>query len=257
MQIYQQLIYAIVQGVTEFLPISSSGHLAILQNIFGEVDLSFDIFLHLATLLAILVYFNKEIGNIIGDFLAIRRRSQNFKLAIYLLIGTLPLVLLLPIRDQIEALFSNMIIIALGFITTGFFLFAAFLIQKNAKKLGNKKRIDVKTSLFTGIVQAIAAIPGISRSGSTISTSMIMGVKKEEALKFSFMLAIPAIAGASLLEVDKVTFSISLILPFLVCFLTGLASIYLFMKVIKERNFQYFAYYCWLLALLIILFRIF
>ncbi len=248
MEIINQIIMGIVQGLTEFLPVSSSGHLAILQNFFGELNISFDVFLHFATLLAIITYFYKDICEIIKDFLMFDTKNKNFKLAIYLIIATIPAAIFgFLLNNYISYFFLNMSFLIITFTITGIFLFAASKVKKN-------KKLNLKNTFIVGLAQALAILPGLSRSGATISTGILMGIKKNEAIRFSFLLAIPAIIGATILKMDGLSFSVSLIIPLLVTFITGLISIHVFMKYIKQENLKYFAYYCWLVALLILIF---
>ncbi len=250
MELINQLILALVQGLTEFLPVSSSGHLAILQNFFGELNISFDVFLHFATLMAIIVYFYKDICVIIKDFLMLKKKSKNFKLAIYLIVASIPAALVgLLLSNSISYYFLNMYMLSFSFIISGFFLYAASRIKKN-------KLLNMKNIFIVGLAQAIAILPGISRSGATISTGILLGIKKNEAIRFSFLLAIPAIIGASALKIDGLSFSYSLILPFIVAFLTGLASIHFLIKFIKQENFKYFAYYCWFIAAAVFILKV-
>jgi undecaprenyl-diphosphatase len=250
MELINQVILSIVQGLTEFLPVSSSGHLAILQNFFGEVDVNFDIFLHLATVLAILTYFHKDILAIAKDVVALKTKSQNFKFAIYLVIASIPAGIFgYLLKDSIDSIFSNIIFVAIGFIISGIFLFAASSEKKN-------RPLKLKNTFIIGLSQALAIFPGISRSGSTVATGLLLGVNKRKAIKFSFLLAVPAIIGASILKVDQLTFSISLLIPFFLSFLTGIITIYIFIEKIKAKNLKYFAYYCWLVALAILISRI-
>jgi undecaprenyl-diphosphatase len=250
MQFINQIILGIVQGLTEFLPVSSSGHLAILQNFFGSVDVSFDIFLHLATLLAVLVYFYKDILAIAKDFFTFKTQSENFKLAIYLIIASIPAGIFgFWLNDKIDSIFANLIFVAFGFIISGMFLFTASLLEKN-------KPLNIKNTFIIGLAQALAILPGISRSGSTVSTGILLGINKEKAIKFSFLLSIPAIIGASFLKINEITFAYSLLVPFILAFLTGLLAIYIFIEKIKVNNLKYFAYYCWLVAILILVTRL-
>jgi undecaprenyl-diphosphatase len=247
------IILAIVQGLTEFLPISSSGHLAILQNIFQEVNVSLDVFLHLATLLAVIVYFYKDILNIIKDFFTWKKDSQNFRIAIYLIIASIPAAIVgLLFKKYIEGVFSNIILIAFGFIITSLFLFSAST-KANYPQSENKP-LTLKNTFVIGIAQALAIFPGISRSGSTSSTGILLNLSKKDALKFSFLLAIPAILGASILEIRALTITSSILIPFVLAFFSGLLGIYLFMNKISIKNLKYFGYYCLFigLALLII-----
>jgi undecaprenyl-diphosphatase len=142
-----------------------------------------------------------------------------------------------------------MFMVAASFVISGVFLFAASRIKKN-------KSINLKNTFMVGLAQALAIIPGVSRSGATISTGILMGIKKQEAIRFSFLLAIPAIMGATALKMDSLSFNYSLIIPFLITFSIGLASIHLLMKFIKQENLKYFAYYCWFVAILILVLKI-
>jgi undecaprenyl-diphosphatase len=246
-ELIQNIIISIIQGLTEFLPVSSSGHLAIFQNIIGNVNVSLDAFLHLATLLAVIVYFFKDILLILKDFFTLKTESENFKLAIYLIIATIPAGIVgYLFRETIESLFSNLFFISIGFIITGLFLFTASL------KPSTNKQPTLKNTFIIGLSQALALIPGISRSGSTTSTGILLGLSKQNAIRFSFLLSIPAILGAVILNFSDISFSANLIIPFVLTFLIGLFSIYLFMNIIKTRNLKYFAYYCWLLAIIIL-----
>jgi len=246
MEMINQIILALVQGITEFLPVSSSGHLALLQNIFGEVNISFDVFLHFATLLAIITYFYKDICNIIKDFLILNTKSKNFRLAIYLIIASIPAAIFgFLLSNYISYFFLDISLLAITFTLSGIFLFAASRIKKN-------KALNIKNTFVVGLAQALAILPGLSRSGATISTGILMGIKKNEAIRFSFLLAIPAIIGATMLKMDGLSFTFSLVIPFFVTFISGLFSIHLLMKFIKQENLKYFAYYCWLIALLLI-----
>lgn len=251
MEILIQIILAIIQGITEFLPISSSGHLALIQNYFGNVDVNLDIFLHLATLLSLLVFFSKDILNLIRGFFTFNKRNEEFRLAIFIIMASIPAAIFgFLIAPHIEKVFSNLYLVAFGFVITGLFLFNASL-----KKEDNKK-LNLKNTFLIGLIQALAILPGISRSGSTVSTGILSGIKKEKAVRFSFLLAIPAIIGATILNLEDINFSPQLLLPFIICFLTGLASIHLFLKKITLKNFKYFAFYCWLLAILIFVLRL-
>jgi len=246
LKIIQDSILAIVQGLTEFLPVSSSGHLAVLQNYFGNVDVSLDVFLHLATLLAVLVYFFKDITAILADFFTFKTKSENFKLAIYIIIASIPAGIFgFWLNDKIDAIFSNLILVAFGFIISRMFLFTASFIKKD-------KPVNLKNTFMIGLAQALAILPGISRSGSTVSTGMLLGISKEKAIRFSFLLSIPAIIGASLLKINESTIGFSLIVPFILAFLSGLLAIHIFLKKISAKNLKYFAYYCWIVALAVI-----
>jgi undecaprenyl-diphosphatase len=250
MELLNQTILAIIQGITEFLPISSSGHLAIFQNILGKVNVNLDIFFHLATLLSVLVYFFKDIKNIILDFLTFKKESENFRIALFIILASIPIAICgFFFKKYIYYSFSITYIVSIGFIITGLFLFNASL------KKQEKKKLSIKNTFAIGISQALALIPGISRSGSTVSTGILLGISKEKAIRFSFILAIPAILGATILNIEDINFTPGILIPFFVCFLMGLFSIYLFLNKIKTKNLKYFAYYCWLLAIIILILK--
>jgi undecaprenyl-diphosphatase len=252
-ELIKDSILAIVQGLTEFLPVSSDGHLAILQNYFGDVDVSFDVFLHLATLLAVFVYFYKDIIEIIKAVFTLDTKSENFKIATYIIIASIPAAIFgFWLNDKINSIFSNLIFAALGFVVTGMFLFTASFADKM-----NSKKLSYSNTFMMGIAQALAILPGLSRSGSTVSTGMLLGISKEKAIRFSFLLSIPAIIGASLLKIPELAISSGLILPFILAFLTGLAAIHIFLKKIKVENLRIFAYYCWILAIIILSIKLF
>jgi len=249
---YQQaLILAIVQGMTEWLPISSSGHLAIIQQLFNlQTPVSFDVILHFGTFLAVSLFMRKELLAISKAILKQDFKSKEAKLAFYLLIATIPVgVVGVLLKKPVEALFNNMPAVTAGLAFTGVLLFASERQEKPGK-------LDTKKSLAVGIMQAVSIIPGISRSGTTISTGLISGVNKEDAARFSFLLSIPAVLGAVAVDAkDLMNSDISLsitVLATAVSAVVGYLSLKLLWKTILERRFHLFAYYCWALALTLV-----
>jgi len=246
MNIFEAFILGVIQGLTEFLPVSSSGHLALLQNFFGEVNVGFDVVVHFATLMAIIVFFSKDILTVVKDFFSWDTKSENFKLGCYVIVASIPIAVVgWFFRYFIYGFFSDLYAVALGFLVSGMFLFVASF----AKPKGTLK---FKNSFLIGLVQALALFPGISRSGTTISTGVLFGIKREKAIRFSFLLAIPALIGANILnfpDARDITFRI-FIVGFLTAFFASLFAIFVFMKYVKIKNFRYFALYCWLLAVL-------
>jgi len=243
----QALFLGIIQGLTEFLPISSSGHLALLHNFFQEQSLAFDISIHFATLLAIVTFFIKDIINIIKDFFTLKIKSDNFKLVIYLILASIPAGIIgFLINAHIESIFSNLYAVSLGFFVSGFFLLSASFVKKKNKKL------NIKNTFLIGISQALAIFPGISRSGTTVSTGLLSGIKRENSIKFSFLLAIPAILGANLLKISEIaSLNLSILaIGFISAFFSGLLAIFIFIKYLKISNLKYLAIYCLLLAIL-------
>ena len=212
------IILGIIQGVAEFLPISSSGHLSIFQNFFGltsaEGDhIFFDVLLHFGTLIAVFFFYRQDIMDLILEFIAMLKKEKspigkeagiaNRRLILMIVIGTLPLLLVLPIKDRLDALYSNTIFIGCALLLTGLILFLSDRVNHGKK---TAREATVFDALLVGISQGIATVPGISRSGSTIVTGLCCGFSRSFAVKFSFFLSIPAILGANLLElVDAIS----------------------------------------------------
>jgi undecaprenyl-diphosphatase len=248
-ELISALIVAIVQGFTEWLPISSSGHLVLFEKIL-EMDsggLVFDVALHFGTLMAVFVYFGKDIMDIMRDFFLFKFDTENGKLGVYLLIATIPAgVFGLLLHTTFENAFNNLFLVAGGFAVTSLILFIASI------DFGHRRELGVKGALFVGFVQVISLFPGISRSGSTISAGMLWGLKEEKALKFSFLMSIPVILGANIVTLkDATQLPSDLIWATLVAFFVGLVSIHFMYKYVltKKKNMKWFALYALLLSL--------
>ena len=264
MNLLQAIFLGFIQGVAEFLPISSSGHLAIFQNLFhmngvGEVDLFFDVLLHFGTLFSVLLVYWKDIRGIVLEFftmIRLRRRQEGEKddpisrrMIWFIMIGTLPLVIAMLFKDSVEALYSNMFFIAFALMVTGLILHLSDHFGGGAKQAKNATILD---ALLIGVGQMLAIVPGLSRSGTTISAGMARGFERSFAVKFSFLLSIPAILGASLLELLEV-FSTGIDVSMLPYYLTGMVtaavcgylSIRLLERITRSNRFGAFAYYCW------------
>lgn len=253
MTIFEALILGLVQGIAEFLPISSSGHLVVLREVFqmdGEM-LTFDVFVHVGSLAAILVVFWRDVWELI--------KKPFQKMTGLLILGTLPAVIVgFPLRGIIEGpIFSSGIWLAAAFILTG-----ALLMMADKFKNCHKEEIEItyKDALFVGFMQALALPPGISRSGMTITGALGRGIKREVAANFSFMLAIIAIAGVGFVETlelatGRVTIenigAAPIIVGAVASALVGYVSIKLLLKLIKACKLKYFSYYVWALAALI------
>ncbi len=255
MELFWPVILGIVQGITEWLPISSSGHLVILQELFRvDVGLLFDLVLHLGTLLAVIIYFRKEIYNIILSVVRFDFKSDGGRLFLFILIGSVPAgVVGFLFNDFVEKLFSSLFVVGIALIITGIFLFVC-------ERWSKERKLNFFDSVLIGIAQAVAIIPGISRSGSTIGTGMLLGVKKEDAAKFSFLLSIPAILGGNIYEFLKGgagSFEIApLLIGFLTAFVFGYLSLGFLMRLIRQKKFHYFSYYCIALGLVVLLFLV-
>ncbi|MFH1249144.1 MAG: undecaprenyl-diphosphate phosphatase [archaeon] len=250
MNILQALILGIVQGITEWLPISSSGHLVIAQKLIGlEVPVSFDVLLHFATLLVIFLFFWRDIIKLAKSLFMLKTSTYEFKLSIYILVATIvTAIVVFPLKSIFESTFSNIWILGLGFLING------MLLLFSEKHLGSKK-VSAKSSALIGIAQGLSFLPSISRSGSTIATALFLKIDKEEAFKFSFLIAIPAILGASLLEIPALATSgialNALLAGFISSFIFGYLSLLVLKNMIAKNRFHYFAYYCIAIAITI------
>ncbi len=241
----ESILLGAVQGLTEFLPVSSSGHLAVLQNYFSFSGnrLFFDVMLHFATLLAVLVYFRKEILDYLRDG----------KKLLYVILATIPTGIVgLALKDHVEFLLLKPKIVACMFLVTAAIVFAVDKIN------GTKEvsRVGIVSILLVGLFQGMAVIPGISRSGSTIFASLLVGIKRSEAAPFSFIISIPAIAGATFLELVKgmqsASIDINLLAGMATAFVCGLLGLKLFVKMLTQKSFRYFSFYLLAIGLAII-----
>lgn len=250
MTIFEAALLGIIQGLTEFLPISSSGHLVIGQKLLGiyVAGNAFEVVVHLGTLGSVLIVFWPDIWQLLKSFKSIP--TQKYIIAIA--IGTLPAVVIgLLFKDVITEAFENIRVVAITLIITGIILLTTKFIKIKLKD------ISISRGLLIGIAQAMAIIPGISRSGMTISLGMYLGIAPEKAAKFSFLLAIPAIAGAGLLTGLDLMDSSEPILPWsvlIVGFLSSLSVGWISLKwllgLIKSGKFHWFGVYCILIGLL-------
>jgi len=247
MTIFEAIISGMMQGVTEFLPISSSGHLVLLHNFLGlsKPSIFFDICLHVGTLGAVMIYFRKEI------FLIIRER--NFFMISCLVIGTIPAIITAFLfKEHIELFFVRPRMVAVMFIVTALVLFGGQYCLRTRDK---KRKVSRRGAFLIGLAQAVAILPGVSRSGTTISAALALGVEQETAFRFSFLLAIPAIMGAACyqaLNIGPSDISMAEIPEYavgtIVAFLVGLLALPLLLKVIRSRRLYVFGVYCLLLG---------
>ncbi len=275
MSYFMSAILGFVQGVAEFLPISSSGHLTLFQYFFGmeEPDQLFNILLHFATLLAVFVVYWRDIWEMIveffrffGDLFSRRPRQgrppEARRMVLLIIVGTLPLFLVLPIQDQVEALGSNPIFVSCALLVTGCILFLSDQMARGHKTAKNATLPDV---LLVGLAQGVATIPGLSRSGCTISAGMVRGFDREFAVRYSFLMSLPAVLGATLLKVlDVMEMEGGIPAENLPKYLLGMAvaavvgyfSIQLVKLLADKGRFGAFAFYCWGAGALFILLNI-
>ena len=231
-----EIVLAIIQAATEFLPVSSSGHLALASNLLSEPNLFFITFLHLASLLAVLIFVRKEL------FFLLKFNKESNKLLTYLILATIPAALVgFFLSDFVEGMFSSYLFLSMAFFFTGCILLLT-KIEVKPKKQG------WKNSLLIGIFQALALFPGISRSGMTISVATLSGIDRQKAAKFSFLLFIPLSLGAIILNFGDFYFNLSLAVAFAICFILSLAFLNLLYLIIKKGNFWMFSIYCFFIA---------
>jgi len=256
--IFEAFWLGILQGLTEFLPVSSSGHLVIAQAVAGirNPGMAFEIYVHFGTLLSILVIFRNDLSAMFASFIekikspgtiiSGYKDDKDYRLLVLLLIATIPAgVIGLLFKDFFEATFSDVNFVGFALILTGIILFVSkFAVNRN-------KEVRRKRALLIGFAQALAIFPGISRSGTSISAAMLSGVSGEQSARFSFLLAIPAIAGATFLQLLDMASSDAGNISYMIAgvgvvssFITGTLAISLLMKVMRKGKMHYFSGYC-------------
>ena len=255
-QLIKTIILGIIQGLTEWLPISSTGHLKLAEHFLDlKTPILFDVILHIGTLIVVLFFFRKDIKNILSALVRFNFKTEDGKLIPLIIIGTIPTALIgMVLGDLIENVFQNILPIAIAFLICGTMLYSS--------KAGKEKAdsIDYLTALMIGTAQGIAIIPGISRSGTTIAVAILLGVKREKAFKFSFLLSIPAILGALGITVykqfDELATAglgwIEILAGMALAMLVGYLALKLLWKVLAKKKFHLFAFYCWLLGTAIV-----
>ena len=272
MSFLNAIILGLIQGIAEFLPISSSGHLSIAQNLLGlrvegSSDMFFDVLLHLGTLAAVFVAYWQEIREMIveffravGDIAKGRKHEQQppaRRLIAMIVVGTLPLFVILPVKDFVEGLSGNTYFIGGALLVTGCLLLFCDRVRKGKKNEGSA---TMKDALLVGIGQAIATCPGISRSGMTISAGCFCGFERKFSVRFAFLLSIPAVLGANILHIADVldTGIDPALLPVYfvgvaVAAVSGYLCIRLLKMIAEKGKFGAFSYYCWAMGAVTIL----
>jgi len=253
-QLIKTIILGLIQGLTEWLPISSTGHLKLAEHfLFPEapIPILFDVALHIGTLIVVLLFFRMDVKGILSALAHLDFKTEHGKLIPLIIVGTIPTVLIgLAFGGLIENVFQSVFPIAIAFIICGIMLYSA--------KAGKEKTdsIDYLSALIIGTAQGIAIVPGISRSGATIAVALLLGVKREKAFKFSFLLSIPAILGALGLTVYKEFDMLAsaglgwteIIAGMAVTMFVGYFALKLLWKILAKQKFHFFAFYCWLLG---------
>ena len=257
MEILRAIILGIIQGLTEFLPVSSSGHLEIIKCFFeieDENNMLMPVVLHFATALSTIYIFRKDLIEIFAGLLHFKK-NESFWFSVKVLLSMIPAVCVgLFFETEMKELFSGkLILVGSMLVVTGGLLFLA------DKAKSSKKSVGIKDAIIIGIAQAIAILPGISRSGATISVSVLLGIDKEKAARFSFLMVVPVIFGKMGKDIFSGEISITdtqflpLVIGFLFAFITGLVACKWMIKLVKNSQLKHFAYYCFLVGVITIL----
>ena len=268
LSLLEAIFMGFVQGVAEFLPISSSGHLTLLQHFFKmeEVDNLFNILLHFATLIAVCVVYRKDIAEMIVEFFKgvgslfgghgsrESRPPEARRLVMMVIVGTLPLFVVLPLEGLVEGLGNYPAAVSVMLLVTGCILFFSGRVGDGRK---TARTATVKDALLVGIAQGVATIPGISRSGSTISAGLLLGFNRKFAVRYSFLLSLPAVLGATLLKVVRAFGDQGIDTSLLPMYIAGMVvagvvgyfSIQLVRLLANKGKFGNFAYYCWIVGI--------
>ena len=273
MSIGNAILLGLVQGIAEFLPISSSGHLSILNNLFAmttteDGHLFYDVLLHLGTLISICVVYWEDIVAMFFEVLGFinlgpmasagrKARYPAARLFFMIVMATLPLVLILPVKSLLEGLYNNNIFVGIMLVLTGCMLFVSDKMKDGRKGVGQMSIFD---ALIIGLCQCVATVPGLSRSGTTITAGIATGLKRDFAVKFAFLMSLPAVLGANILSIaDAARQGIDMsslpayLIGMAVAMVSGIASIHLLKYIANKGKFGGFAYYCWVVGVLAII----
>ncbi|MBW1959890.1 MAG: undecaprenyl-diphosphate phosphatase [Deltaproteobacteria bacterium] len=262
----QAIALGVLQGLTEFLPVSSSGHLVLLQHLFGikEPELLFDISLHLGTLIAVCVIFFKEIRSLLLTLLhlpavvqssdrlvSVYKDNEDVRMIAFIGLGSIPTAIIgILLHKKADQLFVNIWMVGVMLVITGIFLWTTRFALPEGR---TPRRMNAGHALTIGLVQGMAILPGVSRSGSTISVALLLGIKRENSAKYSFLLSIPAIVGALIMELnsDRMHSSVSieaLLSGTAAAAIVGFMALKILLRVIKGGHLYFFSPYCWLIG---------
>jgi len=259
---FKAIVLGVVQGLTEFLPVSSSGHLVIFQNLFNlkEPEVLFDVSVHMGTLIAVIIFFRKDLHFMISSVfrffhdtlkkrvpIADTLQDNDLKLVLLIILGTIPTAILgLLFHKIVDRIFSSVVLVGLMLIVTGTLLIITVRLKEESKSI---QHFSIKDALIIGLMQGISILPGISRSGSTIAVGLFLGLEREISARFSFLLSIPAIIGATILEFKDIStypsaqINSMLIGAFTSC-LVGYCALGSLLFIVKKGRLHYFAPYC-------------
>lgn len=259
MDVLQSFLLGLIQGITEFLPISSSGHLVLGKYLLGgelEGGITFEVVVHFGTLCSILIYYRKILTDLLFSGIRFLRSpgtqkdDPKVKTIGLILVSMIPAMAVgFTLKDYVEDIFMDPLLVSIMLIITGFILFLTRFVGDPTKN------VNLPKSFVIGLAQAFAMIPGVSRAGSTISAALYLGVKREDAANFSFLMVIPVIAGAMVLQLKEVmeigvsdAELLSLLVGFFTAFISGYFALKYLILILKRKGFHYFAYYCWLVG---------
>lgn len=269
MNIIEAILLGILQGITEFLPVSSSGHLVLARALIGETlipGITFEVVVHFGSFCSIAVYYRKLLGDMVKDVAqsltptGIRKQrfktDENTKLSLIILLSMIPaLIVGFTMKDSIEEAFVNPFFASIMLLVTGSILFSTKFVKSPTKD------VNASRGFWMGVAQAFAILPGISRSGSTISLGLLLGVNREKVANFSFLMVLPVLAGAMLLELIELINIGTVIIPvsilvtgFFASFISGYLALTYLIKLLKRDKFHYFSYYCWSIGIAGIIF---
>jgi len=260
MSLLQSLILGVVQGLTEFLPVSSTAHLTFAEQVFRFPEgwrLSFDVLLHLGTTLALIVFFAPRLARIVAGLFSheSETRQVNWRLVLIIALGTIPAALAgILLKSRLEKLFADPVYSAAFLLVTGGVLFTTRWCT------GQRQEPTWQDGLLIGCAQAIALLPGISRSGSTIAVALFLGLARPEAFEFSMLLSIPAVLGAALLKLKDATFlnagsgvsPVTLAAGLVTSLVVGLGALFLLRRVMQGKRLWLFSFYCWGVGLFVL-----
>jgi undecaprenyl-diphosphatase len=264
MELLESILLGILQGVTEFLPVSSSGHLVLAQELLNrnlDQSITFEIVVHFGSFFSILIYFWARIIELLKNFIIFLSRpaqyaaewSNNYdaRISVYILVSMIPAGIVgFTLRSNLESAFASPVLVSAMLLVTGCILYLnKFVSPKDGK-------VTPRNAIIMGFAQACAMIPGISRSGTTITTGVLLGMKREDVADFSFLMLLPVIAGAMLLEAKELmefgagdVVAITLVAAFLASLISGYYSLKFLIKLFKQQGLHFFAYYCWSVGL--------
>ena len=252
MDLIKTIILGIIQGLTEWLPISSTGHLKIAEQFMNErILLLFDFILHIGTLIVVLLFFRRDIKNMLSALVHLDFKTEHGKLIPLIIVGSIPAGIIgIILNEPVNAAFQNTLPIAIALVLSGIMLYSAKFAQEKNDAIG------YSTAILVGAIEGIAIIPGISRSGATIAIALLLGIKREKAFKFSFLLSIPAILSVLGYNFAKRSGELAsaglgwpeIVIGVFVAMFIGYFALKLLWKILRKKKFHLFAFYCWLLG---------